>query len=104
MANKRKQERIRSVNFVAKDGKLYRTLDVSLQGMLLEMADPPPLGSRVTVSIAFGERVVGLSGEVVRQESRGRGRTGVGVRFTTLPSKAKWAIEEHLLAKKKKWE
>jgi hypothetical protein len=104
VANKRKQERIRSVNFVAKDGRLYRTLDVSLQGMLLEMDDPPPLGSRVAITVAFGERVVGLTGEVVRQESRGRGRTGVGVRFHALPSKARWAIEEHLVAKKRKWE
>ena len=39
------------------------------------------MGSRVTVSVAFGEKVVELSGEVVRHVERGKGRTGVGVTF-----------------------
>ena len=84
-------------------GVVLIDLDVEvlhLEGMLLEMEKPPPMGSRVTVSVAFGEKVVELSGEVVRHVERGKGRTGVGVHFGDLDPKAKWALEEHLIEKK----
>ena len=100
MSDKRVHPRFRSLNFVAKDGQLYRTLDVSLEGMLLEMEKPPPLGTKVTVSVAFGEKVVNLTGEVVRHVPRGKGRIGVGLRFARLDPKARWALEEHLIEKK----
>jgi len=100
VSDKREHPRFRSLNFVAKDGQVYRTLDVSLEGMLLEMEQAPPMGSKVTVSVAFGEKVVDLTGEVVRHVERGKGRTGVGVHFGSLDPKAKWALEEHLIEKK----
>ncbi|HEU4394223.1 MAG TPA: PilZ domain-containing protein [Planctomycetota bacterium] len=102
MADKRQNPRYRSLNFAAKDGVLFRTLDISIEGMLLEMEKPPQLGTRVTLTVAFGEKVVTVSGEVVRHVTRVKGKTGVGVRFDTLEPKAKWALEEHLIERKMK--
>lgn len=102
MADKRSNPRYRSLNFAAKDGTLFRTLDVSIEGMLVEMDRPPPLGTKVTLTVAFGEKMVALTGEVVRHVQRGKGRTGVGVRFDGLDPKAKWALEEHLIERKMK--
>jgi hypothetical protein len=98
--NRRKSPRIHSLNFVAEEGRMFRTLDVSPEGMLLEMGAPPPLGSRLDLHVAFGEEIVRLAGMVVRHELIGVGRVGVGLRFENLDAAARRAVAEHVESKK----
>jgi hypothetical protein len=98
--NRRKSPRIHSLNFVAEEGRMFRTLDVSPEGMLLEMGAPPPLGSRLDTRIAFGEEIVRLPGQVVRHELIGIGRVGVGIRFEKLGAKARKIVDRHVESKK----
>jgi hypothetical protein len=96
MAEKRKSPRIQSLNFVAEEGSMFRTLDVSPEGMLLEMGAPPPLGSRLDLRVAFGEAVVRLPAQVVRHELLPGNRVGVGVRFDALDAKARQIVAAHV--------
>jgi hypothetical protein len=96
--NRRKSPRIHSLNFVAEEGMMFRTLDVSREGMMLEMVSPPPLGSRLDLTVAFGEAVVHLPVHVVRHELLAGNRVGVGVRFEELGAEARRAVEEHVAA------
>ena len=93
--NRRKSPRIHSLNFVAEEGRMFRTLDVSTEGMFLEMGAPPPLGSRLDLNVAFGEEIVRLPGMVVRHELLGAGRIGVGIRFEDLDAAARRAVRDH---------
>jgi len=100
MANeRRKSPRVHSLNFVAEEGLLYRTLDVSPEGMLLEMGVPAPLGSRMEVRVAFGEEILPLHARVVRHELLEEQRVGVGVRFEDLNEAAQNALREHAAEK-----
>jgi len=98
-SNRRKSPRIHSLNFVAEEGRMFRTLDVSKEGMFLEMGSPPPLGSRLDLRVAFGEEIVRLPGMVVRHELIGVGRVGVGVRFEELGPAARRIVLAHVEAK-----
>jgi hypothetical protein len=97
--NRRASPRIHSLNFVAEEAAMFRTLDVSREGMLLEMMSPPPLGARLDLHVAFGEAIVRLPAQVVRHELREGGRTAVGVRFESLDATARKAVEDHCAAK-----
>ena len=99
-SDKRTAPRVHSLNFVAEEGLMFRTLDVAPGGMLIEMAFPPPLGSRLDLRVAFGETIVRLPSQVVRHELVGKNRVGVGVRFEDLDATALKAVEEHLALKK----
>lgn len=96
MADKRKSPRVHSLNFVAEEGLMHRTLDVSREGMMLEMLVPPPLGTRMNLTVAFGESVVTFPAQVMRHELIQGNRVGVGLRFENLPPEARAAIEAHL--------
>jgi len=96
MADKRRSPRIHSLNFVADEASMFRTLDVSRQGMLLEMGVPPPLGSRLELRVAFGETVVRLPSQVMRHELLPGNKVGVGVRFEDLDARARAVIEKHI--------
>lgn len=98
--NRRAFPRIRSLNFVADEGLMFRTLDVSDDGMLLEMGAPPPLGTCMNLRVAFGETLVSLPAQVMRHELLGRNRIGVGVRFRELDPRARQAIAAHVKANK----
>lgn len=101
MAEKRTNPRLRSLNLVAVEGLLFRTLDVSAEGLMLEMAAPPPVGTKLTLVVAFGEDVVKLPCTVMRHEERGKKWSGVGVKFDApLNSKARAALQQHIIAKK----
>jgi hypothetical protein len=94
MANDRRQSpRVHSLHFVAEEGQMLRTLDVSGEGMLLEMGNPAPLGSRLELSVAFKEVILPLHGEVVRHELLKDRRIGVGIHFVDLTEAAHRALE-----------
>jgi c-di-GMP-binding flagellar brake protein YcgR len=95
--NRRSSPRIHSLNFVAEEGLMFRTLDVSREGMLLEMGSPPPLGGRLDLQVAFGEDVVTIPAQVVRHELLEDRHVGVGVRFLRLEPEAKRALYEHVV-------
>lgn len=97
MADDRRQSpRIHSLNFVAEEAAMYRTLDLSREGMLLEMRAPPPLGTRLDLRVAFGEEIVLLPGKVVRHELLEDDRVGVGVRFGPLGEEAVRILEANM--------
>jgi hypothetical protein len=96
--NRRASPRIHSLNFVADEAAMFRTLDISREGMLLEMVSPPPLGAHLVLHVAFGEEIVRLPSLVVRHELREGGRVGVGVRFEALDEAARRAVAEHVAA------
>jgi hypothetical protein len=93
--NRRQSPRVHSLNFVAEEGLMFRTLDVSPEGMLIEMGSPAPLGSRLELSVAFGEEILPLHANVVRHELLDDRRVGVGVRFVDLNEAARRALVEH---------
>jgi len=98
--NRRVFPRIHSLNFVAEEGLIFRTLDVSKDGMLLEMGAPPALGTCMNLRVAFGDTVVSLPSQVMRHELLPRNRIGVGVRFRELDPRARRAVEAHVRANK----
>jgi hypothetical protein len=100
MAEQRKHPRFRSLNFVSIEGAVFRTLDVSREGLMIEMEKPPVIGQRLTLHVAFGEALVKMPVEVMRHETRGKRWTGVGCRFENLTPRARMAIEEHIIAMK----
>ena len=96
MSDKRKSPRIHSLNFVAEEGLMFRTLDVSRDGMLLEMGAPPPLGSRLDLQVAFGATMLRLPARVVRHELLESQRVGVGVRFENLDASTRQQVDRHV--------
>ena len=100
MADRRTCDRCRSLNFVSIDGRMYRTLDLSDGGMMIEMRYPPPLGAQFEVVAALGEEIVRFPVEVMRHVERGKLWTGVGVRFGKLARRASSALERHIIARR----
>ena len=96
---KRRYPRINSLNIVADRGRVFRTLDLSREGMLLEMDHPAPLGTRLALDVALGEAVVELQGLVVRHVPQDNGRIAVGIRFDRVTPKVERALREFLLKK-----
>jgi hypothetical protein len=99
--DKRRFPRISSMNMVADKGRLFRTLDLSREGMLLEMDIPAPIGSRLQVDLALGEEILEVVGEVKRHVAQGNGRIAVGILFDRLSPRAERRIREFLLSRKK---
>lgn len=101
MANERRQSpRVQSLNLVADEATVFRTLDVSPEGMLIEMGVPAPLGSRLDLRVAFGEQIVPLHARVVRHELlEGRG-IGVGVRFEDVNEAALLALKAEVASRR----
>lgn len=98
-AEKRRFPRIQSLNIVADKGKVFRTLDLSREGMLVEMDVPAAMGTRLHLDLALGEEILDVQGEVVRHVPQGNGRIGVGMRFDRLTPRAERAIRDYLLKK-----
>jgi len=94
--DKRRFPRISSLNIVADKGRMFRTLDLSREGMLLEMDAAAPLGSQIVVDLALGEVVLEIKGEVVRHVPQDNGRTGVGIRFDRLSPRSERHIRDYL--------
>jgi len=93
--NRRQSPRVHSLNFVAEEGLMFRTLDVSPEGMLIEMGSPAPLGSRLELKVAFGEEILPLHANVVRHELLDDRKVGVGVRFVDVNEAARTALLAH---------
>jgi len=98
---KRRFPRLQSLNIVAQAGKVFRTLDLSREGMLLEMDVPAAVGTRLHVDLALGEEVLEVEGEVKRHVPQDNGRIAVGILFSRLSPRAERALREYLLTKKK---
>ena len=57
--DKRRFPRIQSLNIVADQGKVFRTLDLSREGMLVEMDVPTAIGTRIQLDLALGQPLLG---------------------------------------------
>jgi hypothetical protein len=98
---KRRYPRLQSLNIVADSGRVFRTLDLSREGMLLEMDVPAAVGTRLQLDLALGEEVVEVEGEVKRHVPQDNGRIAVGILFSRLSPRAERTLREYLLTKKK---
>ncbi|HEU4394222.1 MAG TPA: PilZ domain-containing protein [Planctomycetota bacterium] len=96
---KRRYPRINSLNIVADRGRVFRTLDLSREGMLLEMDFPAALGTRLALDVALGESVVEVQGLVVRHVPQDNGRIAVGIRFDRVTPRVERTLREFLLKK-----
>lgn len=94
---KRRYPRIRSLNIVADKGRVFRTLDLSREGMLLEMDVPTAVGTKLSMDIALGEEVVEVHGEVMRHVPQDNGRIAVGIHFDRLAPRVERSLREFLL-------
>ena len=99
-SEKRRFPRVRSLNIVAERGRVFRTLDLSREGLLLEMDVPAAVGTHLRLDLALGEAILEVKGEVVRHRVQENGRTAVGVRFGRLSPLAERIIREYLLRKR----
>ena len=95
--DRRRYPRIRSLNIVADQGRVFRTLDLSREGMLLEMDVPTAVGTKLSMDIGLGEDVVEVHGEVLRHVPQDNGRIAVGIRFDRLAPRTERALREYLL-------
>jgi hypothetical protein len=100
--DRRRFQRVQTFTFVSDEGRVHRTLDLSREGVQVEMKDPTPLGTRVDLSIALGELLIRVKGLVKRHVLRPDGHVGVGVEFDRLTPSADRAIRDFLLNKGKK--
>jgi hypothetical protein len=100
MAERRKALRTRSRVFVTVEGVLCRSVDISPEGMMIEMPVPPPVGKRIELLVALGEKMLKMPAEVMRHVPRGEKLTGVGVKFGALNSIVRVALNQHLIAKR----
>lgn len=98
-SDKRRFPRIDSLHIVAEKGKVFRTLDLSRDGMLLEMDIPAAIGTHLDLDLALGEEILAVRGEVVRHIPQDNGKTAVGIRFSRLTPKAERQLRDHLLKK-----
>ena len=97
--DKRRFPRIRSMNIVVEKGRVFRTLDLSREGMLLEMDPPAPIGAHLQVDLALGEDIVDVQGDVKRHVPQPDGKIGVGILFGRLSPKTDRTIRDYLLKK-----
>ena len=91
--NKRKHERIRSLNLsyvcldeddnIIKQG-MGRTLNISESGILLETHFPIELGHVVQLTISLEEELLDIKGKPIHVRSREKGKYEVGIQFFEL--------------------
>lgn len=70
-----------------------RTLNVSRGGIRLELYHPLPLRSVVGISLAVGDEIVDVSGTVVYLEAIDDERSGMGIAFHELDSRARKLVD-----------
>ncbi|MBI5816092.1 MAG: PilZ domain-containing protein [Nitrospinae bacterium] len=80
------------------ESSIGRTLDISMGGMRLETTKPLPLLSKVNITLAAGDEMVEVEGEVVHLNKKGTGRIETGVEFVNLSHQAKEHIRIILAA------
>jgi twitching motility protein PilT len=73
-----------------------RTLDLSHDGIRLELNHPLLLGATVDLALALGPRVLEVRATVRDLQTLGRNLVAVGLKFEGLSAEAKAAIDEHL--------
>lgn len=81
------------------DDAIGRTLDLSHDGMRLELDHCIPLRSRVKIELAFGEQVLHLNGKVrsIREiDEKGDHWCDHGIEFIDVTPEQYEALEEHL--------
>ncbi len=71
-----------------------RTLNISSGGVRLELHNPVPLRSVVSLNLVLGERIIDVSGTVVYLEDLDGERCGMGIEFHEMDSETEALIEE----------
>jgi hypothetical protein len=91
MENMRRSPRFDAANlvsFTAFDSKgsfdchsYSKTLNLSKEGMLLEMRQPLDLHALIHIALRVGERIIQIQGKIVRIEQQAEKRFAVGISF-----------------------
>lgn len=71
-----------------------RTLNISRGGVRLELHQPVPLRSVVSLNLVLGERIVDVAGTVVYLEDMDGERCCMGIEFNDLDPESEALIEE----------
>ncbi len=96
---RRRFPRVTSLNIVVDQGRIFRTLDISRDGMQVEMNIAPPMGSRINVDLQLGENVVEVQGKVMRHVPLPGSHIGVGIEFERLAPRSERVLLEYLRTK-----
>jgi c-di-GMP-binding flagellar brake protein YcgR len=84
------------MNIVVDQGRIFRTLDLSREGMRIEMSTAPQPGARLMVDLQLGEHIVEVKGEVMRVEILPDGKAAVGLRFDRMTPRAERSLLDYL--------
>ena len=84
-----------NVDNVKDDVGMARTLDMSVRGLLLELARPVEIGSSLRLSLDLDGEVVEAFGDVARCESTPDGLYAVGVDLRYVPERFIERVEAH---------
>lgn len=109
MSERRHEPRIKTMNLVhvaeysyptltefKTDDALGKTIDLSHDGMRLEMDHALPLRARVQLELALGESILHLQGRVRSIQAIDEQRVDLGVEFVDLTPEQYERLEEHL--------
>jgi hypothetical protein len=104
--DRRHEPRIHSMNLVNvaqfdPDGffaelGMGRTLDLSRGGLRLELTQPLPLRTLVSLSLVLDGSVADVEGEVVYLEVLDEARCAMGIRFTEVSSGTQTILDRHI--------
>lgn len=76
-----------------------RTLNLSKEGMLIEMRQPPALNTLILVSLGIGEKIIQVQGKIVRAEPSEKDLFLVGISFINVNPYDQKVLNDYLRAK-----
>lgn len=78
------------------ESRIGRTLNISEGGILLEVHQPLPFLSKVTLSLAIKEDIIKAEGEVAHLRKTRDGKIEMGIMFLNLSDRDRNIIKKHL--------
>ena len=109
MAEQRKNPRVDSLNLVTftsfdDEGVILsnaysRTLNLSKEGMLIEMRQAPAINTLILISLGIGEKIIQVQGKIARVETQPDNLLQVGISFINVNPYYQKVLHDYLRAK-----
>ncbi|MEK7485978.1 MAG: PilZ domain-containing protein [Planctomycetota bacterium] len=109
MAEQRKNPRVDSLNLVTftsfdDEGVILsnaysRTLNLSKEGMLIEMRQAPAINTLILISLGIGEKIIQVQGKIARVETQPDNLLQVGISFINVNPYDQKVLHDYLRAK-----
>lgn len=106
MNDHRKNPRVGSLNLVSftsyndegvvQSHSYSRTLNLSREGMLLEVKEAPALNTLIIVSLGLGEKIIQVQGKIVRVEERESQLFTIGISFLNVNPYDQKVLDDYL--------